>query len=78
MNDEPLSELEIKYGLDRIVEGLAFLHGSCKLVHCSLSPMSIVIAADGQWKLSGLGLSQPLSSPGVPQMLIVCQAQSTR
>eukprot|EP00892_Ulva_mutabilis_P010562 jgi/Ulvmu1/7879/UM004_0110.1 len=63
INDEPLSELEIKHGLDRIVEALAFLHSSCKLVHCSLSPVSIVIAADGQWKLSGLGLSQPCSPP---------------
>lgn len=66
VNDDPLSDLEIKHGIDHVVEALSFLHGSCKLVHCSLSPMSIVIAADGKWKLSGLGLSQPLSPPGAP------------
>jgi serine/threonine protein kinase len=59
---EPLSELEIKHGLQKIAQTLSFVHDSCKRVHCNLSPQSIILAADGTWKLAGFGLSQPSSS----------------
>lgn len=72
-DEQPLSELEMKHGLQKIAETLAFLHGSCKRVHCNLSPQSIFIAADGTWKLAGLGLSQPASEgqPRLPSTLSV-------
>lgn len=59
---EPLSELEIKHGLQKVAETLSFVHNSCKRVHCSVSPQSIILAADGTWKLAGLGLSQTAST----------------
>ena len=57
-------ELEVKHGLVQIAETLHFLHKSCNLAHCNLSPESIIIAADGTWKLGGLAFATPVSPNG--------------
>jgi hypothetical protein len=66
VDSEPLSDLEIKHGLENVANTLTFLHTSCKLAHCNLSLASVIIAADGSWKLSGLGLTQRAAPSGAP------------
>lgn len=48
-----LYDVEIKYGILQISEGLSFLHESAKMLHGNLSPESIIINKQGVWKLSG-------------------------
>lgn len=38
----------------QILEALNYLHSICKLVHRNLNPRNILIAANDNWKLSGL------------------------
>lgn len=73
-----LDEVEIQKGTLQIAKGLAFLHQQAKMVHLNLSPESILInakvsigslcdliliATQGDWKLSGLNLTTPLNQP---------------
>lgn len=48
-----LYELEIKYGLMQIAEGLAFLHNDVKLLHHNICPESIIVNQQGAWKIFG-------------------------
>ncbi|XP_076652342.1 SCY1-like protein 2 [Halictus rubicundus] len=53
LKDFKLHDIEIKYGLLQLGEGLAFLHGDVKLLHRNLCPESIVINSHGAWKIFG-------------------------
>ena len=46
-------DIEIKYGLLQISEGLAFLHDSAKMLHRNISPEAILINEAGAWKICG-------------------------
>lgn len=46
-------DVEIKYGLLQISEGLAFLHNDVKLLHRNISPESIIVNKNGVWKIAG-------------------------
>lgn len=73
LRDFKLYDVEIKYGLLQVTEGLAFLHNDVKMVHGNVCPQSIVINKSGAWKIAGFdfnilnanvgeqatGLSQP-------------------
>ncbi|CAB3254404.1 unnamed protein product [Arctia plantaginis] len=48
-----LYELEIKYGLMQIAEGLTFLHNDVKLLHRNICPESIIVNQQGAWKIFG-------------------------
>jgi hypothetical protein len=61
-------ELEVKHGLCSIAETLHFMHTSCRLAHCNLSPESIIIAADGTWKLAGMCFATPISPNGAQHL----------
>ena len=65
-HEEGPSELEIKQGLVSVAETLNFMHTSCALAHCNLSPESIIVAANGSWKVSGLHFATPISPTGAP------------
>ncbi|KAL1491791.1 hypothetical protein ABEB36_012335 [Hypothenemus hampei] len=54
LSDYKLFDIEIKYGLLQISEGLQFLHNDVKLLHRNISPETIVVNASGVWKLFGL------------------------
>ncbi|GFR40473.1 hypothetical protein Agub_g1036, partial [Astrephomene gubernaculifera] len=58
----PLCALESKLGLLALAEVLAFLHGSAALAHCGVAPQSVMVAADGSWKLAGFSFAVPLGS----------------
>ncbi|XP_032671770.1 SCY1-like protein 2 [Odontomachus brunneus] len=53
LRDYKLHDIEIRYGLLQLGEGLAFLHGDVKLLHRNLCPESIVINIHGAWKIFG-------------------------
>lgn len=66
-----LYEVEIKYGLMQIAEGLAFLHNDVKLLHHNICPESIVVNQQGAWKIFGFDFcianqSVPGSAPFWP------------
>lgn len=63
MSDYKFFDIEIKYGLLQISEGLAFLHNDMKLLHKNISPESIVINSQGAWKIFGLDFCVHNTSP---------------
>ena len=58
-----LDEVEIQKGTLQVAKGLAFLHTQAKSVHLNLSPDAILVNAKGDWKLSGLSQTTPLTQP---------------
>lgn len=48
-----LYEVEIKYGLMQVTEGLAFLHNDVKLLHHNICPESVIVNQQGAWKIFG-------------------------
>ena len=53
LKDYKLFDVEIKYGLQQLTEGLIFLHNDVKLLHGNLCPESIVVNHQGAWKIFG-------------------------
>ncbi|GER27609.1 kinase family protein [Striga asiatica] len=49
--------LEVKHGLLQIAETLDFLHNNARLIHRALSPETVLITANGAWKLGGFGFA---------------------
>ncbi|KAI8998790.1 kinase-like protein [Trametes punicea] len=56
-----LDEVEIQKGILQLCKGLSFLHTSARLIHTNINPESVLINSAGDWKISGLGLTIPLS-----------------
>ncbi|CAL4058588.1 unnamed protein product, partial [Meganyctiphanes norvegica] len=63
LKDYKLFDVEIKYGLVQVSEGLAFLHNSVKSVHRNICPENIVVNHEGTWKLFGFDYVVANSSP---------------
>lgn len=63
--DYKLFDVEIRYGVVQLCEGLAFLHNEVKLLHRNISPESIIINSNGAWKLAGFELCVQGSADGV-------------
>ncbi|KAB0801956.1 hypothetical protein PPYR_04142 [Photinus pyralis] len=53
LSDYKFYDIEIKFGLLQIGEGLAFLHNDVKLLHRNICPESIIINQQGAWKVFG-------------------------
>ena len=52
-----LYEIEIRYGLLSIAEGIAFVHNEAKILHRNICPESIIVSKRGSWKLAGFEFS---------------------
>ncbi|CAF1526039.1 unnamed protein product [Adineta ricciae] len=63
-DDYKLYDVEIRYGIVQLCEGLTFLHNEVKLFHRNLCPESIIINSNGAWKLSGFELCIQGSADG--------------
>ena len=63
--DFKLYDAENRYGIIQLCDGLTFLHNEVKLLHRNISPESIIINANGAWKLAGFELSVQGSADGV-------------
>lgn len=71
MSDYKLFDVEIKYGLMQLAEGLAFLHNDVRLLHGNICPESIIINKSGVWKIFGFDFcihntNPPNSAPSFP------------
>ena len=53
LRDYKFHDIEIKYGLVQLSEGLGFLHNSVKSIHRNICPENIVLNHQGAWKLFG-------------------------
>lgn len=49
--------MEISRAMLMMSEGLLFMHNVQKKLHCNITPESVVITANGHWKLCGFGFS---------------------
>lgn len=59
-----LFDIEIKYGLMQLAEGIGFLHSDVKLLHRNICPESIVVNRQGAWKIFGFdycAMNQPMN-----------------
>lgn len=68
-----LYDVEIKYGLLQLSEGLSFLHTSVKMVHGNLCPENIIINTSGSWKIMGFDFSISSSNPTNSETKYVCK-----
>ncbi|CAD7699579.1 unnamed protein product, partial [Ostreobium quekettii] len=47
-----MSELEVKHGVLQVADVLHFLHNEAGVAHCGISPKSVLITAEGAWKVA--------------------------
>lgn len=66
--DYNLFEIDIKYGLMQLGQGLAFLHNDAKLLHHNLCPENVVINEQGAWKIFGFDFCSHSVSPVDPNV----------
>ncbi|KAM6985680.1 SCY1-like protein 2 [Aplochiton taeniatus] len=68
-----LYDVETKYGLLQISEGLSFLHSGVKMVHGNLSPENIILNKSGAWKIMGFDFSISSSNPSDAEPKYLCK-----
>lgn len=56
-------EIEIKYGLLSLAEGVAFVHNDAKILHRNICPESVIVSKRGSWKLFGFEFSASPVNP---------------
>jgi len=57
-------DIEVKYGLLQVAEGLGFLHDSAKMLHRNISPEAVLVNLQGAWKICGFEYC--LANTGAP------------
>ncbi|XP_028397554.1 SCY1-like protein 2 isoform X2 [Dendronephthya gigantea] len=72
LKEYELYDVEKVYGLYQIVEGVIFLHNDARRLHGNLTPESIVITKNGQWKIAGLHFSK-LATTADKEVSFNCQ-----
>lgn len=65
-------DVEIKYGLLQISDGLLFLHRDAKILHRNLCPENIIVNRNGIWKISGFDFSAQTVSPNEQLLQFPC------
>ncbi|XP_036373875.1 SCY1-like protein 2 isoform X1 [Megalops cyprinoides] len=68
-----LYDVETKYGLLQISEGLAFLHSGVKMVHGNLCLENIIINKSGSWKIMGFDFSISSNNPSEQEPTYTCK-----
>ncbi|XP_037616461.1 SCY1-like protein 2 isoform X1 [Sebastes umbrosus] len=68
-----LYDVETKYGLLQISEGLSFLHSGVKMVHGNLSPENIILNKSGAWKIMGFDFSISSTNPSDTELKYTCK-----
>ncbi|XP_071761735.1 SCY1-like protein 2 [Centroberyx gerrardi] len=68
-----LYDVETKYGLLQISEGLSFLHSGVKMVHGNLSPENIILNKSGAWKIMGFDFSISSINPSEAEPKYTCK-----
>uniref|UniRef100_A0A673B3D1 Protein kinase domain-containing protein n=1 Tax=Sphaeramia orbicularis TaxID=375764 RepID=A0A673B3D1_9TELE len=68
-----LYDVETKYGLLQISEGLSFLHNGVKMVHGNLCPENIILNKSGAWKIMGFDFSISSTNPSDADPKYTCK-----
>ncbi|XP_055046241.1 SCY1-like protein 2 isoform X2 [Misgurnus anguillicaudatus] len=68
-----LYDVETKYGLLQISEGLTFLHNGVKMVHRNLCTQNVILNKSGAWKIMGFDFSISSSNPSEAEPKYVCK-----
>lgn len=68
-----LYDVETKYGLLQISEGLSFLHGGVKMVHGNLCLENIILNKSGAWKIMGFDFSISSTNPSDAEPKYTCK-----
>ncbi|KAI7792012.1 putative SCY1-like protein 2 [Triplophysa rosa] len=68
-----LYDVETKYGLLQISEGLSFLHSGVKMVHGNLCAENVILNKSGAWKIMGFDFSISSSNPCDAEPKYVCK-----
>ncbi|XP_016281225.1 SCY1-like protein 2 isoform X2 [Monodelphis domestica] len=73
IKDYKLYDVETKYGLLQVSEGLSFLHSSVKMVHGNLTPENIILNKTGAWKIMGFDFCIPSTNPSEQEPKFPCK-----
>ncbi|KAI5617755.1 SCY1-like protein 2 [Silurus asotus] len=73
IKEHKLFDVETKYGLLQISEGLSFLHNGVKMVHGNLCTENIILNKSGAWKIMGFDFSISSSNPSDAEPKYVCK-----
>ncbi|XP_043943833.1 SCY1-like protein 2 isoform X2 [Protopterus annectens] len=73
IKDHKLYDIETKYGLLQVAEGLSFLHSSVKMIHGNLTPENIVLNKSGTWKIMGFDFCIPSTNPSDQEPKYTCK-----
>ncbi|XP_029317634.1 SCY1-like protein 2 isoform X1 [Cottoperca gobio] len=68
-----LYDVETKFGLLQISEGLSFLHSGVKMVHGNLCPENIILNKSGAWKIMGFDFSISSINPSDTELKYTCK-----
>ncbi|XP_061495481.1 SCY1-like protein 2 [Rhineura floridana] len=68
-----LYDVETKYGLLQVSEGLSFLHSSVKMVHGNLTPENIILNKSGAWKIMGFDFCIQSLNPSEQEPKFSCK-----
>ncbi|KAL8221735.1 UNVERIFIED_CONTAM: SCY1-like protein 2, partial [Gekko kuhli] len=68
-----LYDVETKYGLLQVSEGLSFLHSSVKMVHGNLTPENIILNKSGAWKIMGFDFCIQSANPSEQEPKFSCK-----
>ncbi|XP_050436024.1 SCY1-like protein 2 [Adelges cooleyi] len=66
LQDYKLYDIDIKYGLMQLGQGLVFLHNDAKLLHHNLCPENVIINEQGAWKIFGFDFCLHCINPADP------------
>ncbi|GAB1295483.1 SCY1-like protein 2 [Apodemus speciosus] len=73
IKDYKLYDVETKYGLLQVSEGLSFLHSSVKMVHGNVTPENIILNKSGAWKIMGFDFSVSSNNPSEQEPKFPCK-----
>ncbi|XP_069847093.1 SCY1-like protein 2 isoform X3 [Dipodomys merriami] len=73
IKDYKLYDVETKYGLLQVSEGLSFLHSSVKMVHGNITPENIILNKSGAWKIMGFDFCVSSTNPSEQEPKFPCK-----
>nr|XP_045007875.1 SCY1-like protein 2 isoform X5 [Jaculus jaculus] len=73
IKDYKLYDVETKYGLLQVSEGLSFLHSSVKMVHGNIAPENIILNKSGAWKIMGFDFCVSSTNPSEQEPKFPCK-----
>ncbi|XP_053319464.1 SCY1-like protein 2 isoform X2 [Spea bombifrons] len=73
IKEHKLHDIETKYGLLQVSEGLSFLHSSVKMIHANLTPENIILNKTGAWKIMGFDFCNPALNQSDQEPKFVCK-----